>query len=251
MQMALTTANTVPTNPRRATAGHCHARASMNGEYLRVTASELRHAIDDPDWALEFAGQRRDAADCAETTATSGTAWTRGQWYEPMPPFFAAGRRRRRQHADLAVLTASGTRPRAGHDQTQHAGGAAQRRTCGGRAPSSTGAGCCPPNSPSTGLLGAPTIGCWVRRRLAPLAGCWVLLGCKISAVVETGPRTGLCKCGCGSGSAGATRHEPKQLQPARHRRHHPGRGDTRSCRGRQHHDINPCRHSDVATGHA
>jgi hypothetical protein len=44
----------------------------MNGEYLRVTASELRHAIEDPDWALDFADQWRDAVDYA---ADAGDEW--------------------------------------------------------------------------------------------------------------------------------------------------------------------------------
>jgi hypothetical protein len=45
---------------------------SMNGEYLRLTVSELRRAIEDPDWALEFADGWRDALDYAED---AGDEW--------------------------------------------------------------------------------------------------------------------------------------------------------------------------------
>jgi hypothetical protein len=34
---------------------------SMIGEYLRVTPAELSRAIEDPDWALEYADQVQDA----------------------------------------------------------------------------------------------------------------------------------------------------------------------------------------------
>jgi hypothetical protein len=34
---------------------------SMIGEYLRVTAAELDRAIQDPDWASDFAEEVRDA----------------------------------------------------------------------------------------------------------------------------------------------------------------------------------------------
>ncbi|GHD84829.1 DUF1877 family protein [Streptomyces naganishii] len=34
---------------------------SMIGEYLRVTAAELDRAIQDPDWALDFAEGVQDA----------------------------------------------------------------------------------------------------------------------------------------------------------------------------------------------
>ncbi|WP_344051689.1 YfbM family protein [Streptomyces thermoalcalitolerans] len=33
----------------------------INGEYLRVTSAELDRAIQDPDWALDFAEEIRDA----------------------------------------------------------------------------------------------------------------------------------------------------------------------------------------------
>ena len=44
----------------------------MNGEYLRVTAAELRHAIEDPQWALDYADQVRDAVDLGDD---AGEEW--------------------------------------------------------------------------------------------------------------------------------------------------------------------------------
>ncbi|MEU9383175.1 YfbM family protein [Streptomyces sp. NPDC048279] len=39
---------------------------SMIGEYLRVTAAELDRAIQDPDWALDFAEEVQDAEEEAK-----------------------------------------------------------------------------------------------------------------------------------------------------------------------------------------
>jgi hypothetical protein len=39
---------------------------SMNGEYLRVTREELARAIEDPEWALEFADDVRDTEEDAD-----------------------------------------------------------------------------------------------------------------------------------------------------------------------------------------
>ncbi|MDT0468076.1 YfbM family protein [Streptomyces gibsoniae] len=39
---------------------------SMIGEYLRVTAAELDRAIQDPDWALDFAEEVQDAEEESE-----------------------------------------------------------------------------------------------------------------------------------------------------------------------------------------
>lgn len=58
--------------PGGARVGLYDARVSMNGEYLRVTAAELRHAIEDPQWALDHADQVRDAVDLADQ---AGDEW--------------------------------------------------------------------------------------------------------------------------------------------------------------------------------
>jgi hypothetical protein len=42
---------------------------SMNGEYLRVTSDELARALEDPAWALELAGDIRDAEEDADLPA--------------------------------------------------------------------------------------------------------------------------------------------------------------------------------------
>ena len=42
------------------------SRVSMNGEYLRVTPTELRLAIENPDWALEFGRSWFNAIDYAD-----------------------------------------------------------------------------------------------------------------------------------------------------------------------------------------
>ncbi|WP_239123223.1 YfbM family protein [Rhizocola hellebori] len=44
----------------------------MNGEYLRVTGAELRLALEDPDWAYEFANSWREAIDFADD---AGAEW--------------------------------------------------------------------------------------------------------------------------------------------------------------------------------
>ncbi|MEU3931157.1 DUF1877 family protein [Streptomyces sp. NPDC029044] len=59
-----------PQPPRRgipAVSGLAQSPAmSMIGEYLRVTAAELDSAIRDPDWALDFVEEVRDAEEEAE-----------------------------------------------------------------------------------------------------------------------------------------------------------------------------------------
>jgi hypothetical protein len=54
----------------------------MNGEYLRVTADELAHAIEDPAWAREFASEISEAEEFDEVAPapperllTSHKAW--------------------------------------------------------------------------------------------------------------------------------------------------------------------------------
>ncbi|MEV7174187.1 YfbM family protein [Streptomyces sp. NPDC093224] len=55
---------------------------SINGEYLRVTPEELTRALNDPEWAMDFAEETQDAQDDNETPPAEARHFTtHGTWH--------------------------------------------------------------------------------------------------------------------------------------------------------------------------
>ncbi|MFE9360548.1 YfbM family protein [Streptomyces olivaceoviridis] len=55
---------------------------SMIGEYLRVTASELQRAIQDPDWALHFAEDVQDTEERSEPAPTEARRFSTSKTWD-------------------------------------------------------------------------------------------------------------------------------------------------------------------------